>query len=82
MKVKTLFDDPAGRWMAGEVGEVLENTYAEKYDYEVKLNGAVPLHNFLGTGQTVYAVRVYYFYKSEVEVVPEEQVRGQANHRE
>lgn len=71
MRIKTLFDDPAGRWAAGEVGEVLENSYAEKYDYEVKLQGTIPLHDFLGTGKTIYAVRVYYFHKNEVEIVPD-----------
>jgi len=44
MKVKTLFDDPAGRWAAGEIGDVLENTYAEKYDCEGKLIGTVCLN--------------------------------------
>jgi hypothetical protein len=57
------------RWKKGEIGEVLEND-SQKYDFKVKLEGIIPLEDFLGSGKTCNAVRVFYFYKDEVEEVP------------
>jgi len=56
------------RWKKGEIGEVLEND-SRKYDFKVKLEGIIPLEDFLGSGKTCNAVRIFYFYKDEVEKV-------------
>lgn len=67
MRVKLLVNCEAGRYMAGEAGEVLDNDFSEKYDYKVQLEGHTTI-DFLGTHKMV---RVYYFYKEEVEVIGE-----------
>ena len=50
MKVKILNDDPSGRFKAGEIGEILQNDFPEKYDYLVRLHGTVHIDNFHGSG--------------------------------
>lgn len=76
MKVKILIDDPPGRirpsgwiprWKVGEIGELLENDY-QKYDYKVLLPGFDHIDDLFGHGP-VDAIRIYYFYKGEVELL-------------
>lgn len=80
MKVKILIDDsgkdptrprPTGwipRWKVGEIGELLENDYSEKYDFKVLLPGIDHIDDLFGHGP-VDAIRIYYFYKDEVELL-------------
>jgi len=77
MKVKILVDDgiPAlrppryiPRWKVGEIGELLENDFSEKYDYKVLLPVIVHFDNLFGH-EIVDAKRVFYFYKGEVELL-------------
>ena len=63
MHIEMLTDDSLGRWVTGEVGEVLENDFPEKYDYFVKLTGTLPIN---WNGEEVQSPRIYYFYKHEV----------------
>ena len=65
MKAKVLFDDPADRWKAGDVGDVVENTF-EKYDYALDF-GTLKDVEFLGKKQDF--ARVYFFYKDEIEIL-------------
>lgn len=67
MKAKTLYDDPLGRWKAGEIGEILINDYSEKYDYFVDF-GVVEAPDIITQEPTLY-VRQYYFYAYELELV-------------
>ena len=73
MRVKILLDDCSWmprwvpRWKVGEIGELLENDF-EKYDYKVLLPGTVHIDDLFGRGP-VDAVRIYYFYKGEVELL-------------
>lgn len=68
MKAKILIDDPAGRFKAGEVGDLLQND-SVKYDYYLKLPGMHRLKHFLSIPGITMAVRQYYFYKEEVEII-------------
>lgn len=47
-----------GRWMVGEIGTIIENTYAEKYDFMVRLSD--------GTFDGMKYRREYYVYKEEI----------------
>ena len=68
MKVKILKDDCSWmprwtpRWKVGEIGELLENDFPEKYDYKVLLQGTDHIPDLFGRGP-VDAIRIYYFYK-------------------
>lgn len=68
MKAKILRNDPLGRFKAGEIGEVLQNDFPEKYDYFVRLSGTVHVDVFLGGGP-IDAIREFYFYANEVELL-------------
>lgn len=65
--VTILIDDIAKRFKAGEHGVLLVND-SEKYDYFVRLDGMQKLPKCFG-GACV--PRDFYFYKEEVEIVPE-----------
>lgn len=71
MKAKILRDDLIGRFKAGEIGEVLQNNFPEKYDYLIRLSGIDHVDDFLGRGP-IDAIRDYYFYADEVELLEEE----------
>jgi ribosomal protein S27AE len=62
-KAEILINDLIGRFKAGEIGDVLNNDYSDKYDFCIKLPGTAP--SFLG----VNAVRIFYFYKEEVRIL-------------
>lgn len=77
MKVKILIDDRLPcrcspwripRWEAGEIGELLDNDFSEKYDFKVLLPGIDHVDDLFGHGP-VDALRIYYFYKDEVELL-------------
>lgn len=81
MRVKILYDDsgnnpmlgvrPHGwipRWKVGEIGELLENDFPQKYDYKVKLSGTDHIDDLFGHGP-IDAARIYYFCKGEVELL-------------
>lgn len=75
MKAKILIDDSQGRplgwiprWKVGEIGELLENDFPEKYDFKVLLAGTDHIDDLFGHGH-VDAIRIYYFYKDEVELL-------------
>lgn len=68
MKAKILCDDPLGRFKAGDIGDILENDFPEKYDYLVRLPGTVHIDNFM-EGGTIDAIREFYFYADEVELL-------------
>lgn len=76
MKAKILIDDGnpslwspgyTPRWKIGEIGEILDNDF-QKYDYKVKLPGFDHIDDLFGRGP-VDAIRIYYFYKCEVELL-------------
>lgn len=50
MKAKILINDTAGRFKAGEIGDILQNDFPEKYNYLIRLPGIVHVDNFLGRG--------------------------------
>ncbi len=68
MKVKTLTNDPLGRWVQGEIGDTLENDY-DKYDYFVQLKSRTIIHK---DSSPVKVTRCLYFYANEVEVSDEQ----------
>ncbi len=70
MKAKILIDNPAGRFKAGEVGDLLQND-SVKYDYYLKLPGTHRLKHFLSIPGITISVRQYYFYENEVELLNE-----------
>jgi len=71
MRAKILIDDPAGRFRAGEIGELLQNTFPEKYDYFIRLPGVEHADNFMGRG-SIDAYRDYFFYTDEVELIKDQ----------
>lgn len=71
MKAKILVNDPAGRFKSGEIGELLENNFSEKYDFFIRLSGMEHSDNFMGRGP-IDAYRDYYFYKDEVELIEDQ----------
>ncbi len=70
MKAKIKYNDIIGRWKAGEIGEILENTFPEKYDYPIRLQGMIHYDKLFGT-TTVDSYRDYFFYSDEVELLNE-----------
>lgn len=64
-QARVSYDDPLGRFKAGEVGEILPNDFPEKYDYLIRFPGTVHIPDFLGEGP-IDAVREYYFRRDEV----------------
>ena len=73
MKAKILLDDPLGRFKTGEIGEVLQNDFSEKYDYKVRLPGTSNVDNFMGHWP-IGAVRIFYLYAGEVELLDDVEV--------
>lgn len=71
MKVKILVNDPAGRFRAGEIGDILQNTFPEKYAYFIRLPGIEHADNFMGRG-SIDVYRDYYFYADEVELLKDQ----------
>lgn len=67
-KAKILIDDPMGRFKAGEIGTLLPNN-SVKYDYYLQLPRTYQLKNFLSIPGITVAVRQYYFYENEVELL-------------
>lgn len=65
LQYRILHDNPMKRWFAGEIGEELVND-STKYDHVLKLPGEVNVNLF---GKSIKAVRVFYFYKDEVQVL-------------
>ena len=53
MKARIIVDDIVGRFHKGEIGEVLENNFAVKYDYFIEICKG----------------RAFYFYEDEVELI-------------
>lgn len=65
MKGKILINDNFGRFKAGEIGVVLENT-SSKYDLCLRLPGVYPIR----IGESLMqAPRIFYFYKVEVLII-------------
>ena len=67
--VKLLFNDPIGRYKAGEVGKILANDYYGKYDYFIELESIVCGKSTAFTKKGEMVARCYYFYKHEVEFI-------------
>ncbi len=66
-KAKVLLDDdPVGRWKKGEVGELLDNDYDEKYDYRVDFGIVKDVELF---GKKIDWRRIVYFYKGDLELI-------------
>lgn len=67
-KIRILVDDPIGRFKAGEIGIILDNT-SSKYDYFIQLEPVVATEDswLLKKGSLVN--RAYFFYKDEVEIL-------------
>ena len=68
MKAKILITDPGSRFKTGEVGTVLKNDFI-KYDYKIHL-GTIK-NAKLTDGTNCDYKRIFYFYKTEVEVLPD-----------
>lgn len=67
-KAKILIDDLGGRFKADEIGILLPHN-SVKYDYYLQLPRTYQLKNFLSIPGTMVAVRQYYFYADEVELL-------------
>jgi len=65
-KAKTLTDDPAGRWLKGEVGILLQCDF-DKYDYCVDF-GTLKDQELFGKKIGNFR-RIFYFYEDEIEIV-------------
>jgi len=74
MKVRILKNDSLKRFSTGEVGEVLENTFPEKYQYLVRLPGTIGVDNLFGKEGHIEAVRDFFFYADEVELLEDDGV--------
>lgn len=65
------YTDPGGRFASGEIGEVMENDYSEKYAYKLRLRGVesteIPWDE---KTQGSFGPRVYYFFEQEVSLFP------------
>jgi len=72
MKARILVPDPAGRWQVGEIGDVLVNDFAEKYDYCVRLPDVVATTDTSFFTEGTELKRQFYFYSNEVELLPED----------
>lgn len=73
MNGRVLRPDPAGdldptarRYEAGEIGEILDNDYPEKYAYKVKLS---PDEAQAHDADAMFYDRTFYFYADEIEVL-------------
>lgn len=71
-QVKILVDDVCGRYGAGEIGHVAEKIVDGKYDFLVTLPGRKETVVF---GKKIEAVREYFFYTEEIELLSEPEQR-------
>lgn len=76
IKVEVLEDDIAGRYKAGEIGVMIKNNYAEKYDHMVwlpPLSGCDACdgeHDFMARiDAKMREKREFYFYDHEVKIL-------------
>ena len=69
MKVRILYNDGLNRFKAGEIGEVIDNDYASKYDFKVDLGEAEEV--LIGDTAPTKIRRIVYFYNFEVEILKE-----------
>lgn len=63
MNARVLINDKSNRFVAGEIGKVLESDFS-KYDYFLELEGTEDFQ-ILGMG---HVPRRYYFYRHEIEL--------------
>lgn len=67
--VKLLISCPTGRFHKDEIGRVLDLD-SDKYDFKVFL-GSCWCPTLFHTGRFQLMERVLYFYKNEVQIIPE-----------
>jgi hypothetical protein len=65
-KFRVNHTDVLNRWKEGEIGEELTNDMPEKYFVCLRFPGTIKVRLFKSQ---INVVRVFYFYKSEVNVV-------------
>lgn len=74
MKAKILINDLSGRFSEGEIGEVLENDFSEKYDFKIDLGVqevSIPSDAAPFLRNLTHRRRIYYFYEDEIELMEE-----------